>query len=171
MKHLLSGDADAMRTSLCLLLLALAGCDLIPRDAAGALEEARGGELRVGVSPNPPWVITSDGRVAGLEPELIERWASEQDARVVWQHGSVDMLVEALHRREIDVLAAGLDASTPFKPRLALTQPYLETADRFGRSRRHVLAVTQGESALLFALDRYLAVQDEAALRTRLSQP
>ena len=160
-----------MRGVLWILLLASSGCDWMPRDAAGALDRVRGGELRVGVSEHPPWVELRGGHVRGVEPELLERWAKQLDARVVWRHGVPAELVEALHRRELDVLAAGFDASTPYEPRLALTRPYLETVDRYGKRRKHVLAVTQGESALLLMLDRYLAAQDPAALRGRAQQP
>lgn len=37
----------------------LGGCDW-PRDAAGTLNEVRGGTLRVGVTDNPPWVVLQD---------------------------------------------------------------------------------------------------------------
>jgi polar amino acid transport system substrate-binding protein len=148
----------------------LAGCDAIPRDSAGALNRVRGGELRVAVADNPPWVRFEDARVAGLEPELIEAWAKGLGARVVWRRGAEAELVEALHRREVDVLAAGLEGKTPYQSKLGLTQPYVEIEDRYGAKKQHVLAVTQGESALLLSLDRFLAAQDRARLRRRIHQ-
>jgi hypothetical protein len=148
----------------------LIGCDPIPRDSAGALNRVRGGELRVGVADHPPWVRFEGGRVAGLEPELIEAWAKGLGARVSWKHGAEAELVEALHRREVDVLAAGLDSKTPYKPELGLTQPYIEVEDRHGSKKKHVLAVTPGESALLFSLDQFLAAQDKAGLRRLVQQ-
>ncbi len=148
----------------------LIGCDAIPRDSAGALNRVRGGELRVGVADNPPWVHFEDGRVVGLEPELIEAWATALGARVSWKPGAEAELIEALHRREVDVLAAGLDSKTPYKAELALTQPYVEVEDRYGSKKKHVLAVTQGESALLFSLDQFLAARDKAGLRRRAQQ-
>jgi polar amino acid transport system substrate-binding protein len=154
----------------CLTAALLAGCDAIPRDSAGALNRVRGGELRGGVADNPPWVRFEDGRVTGLEPELIEAWAKELGARVIWRRGAESELVEALHRREVDVLAAGLNSETPYKSKLGLTQPYVEVEDRYGSKKKHVLAVTQGESALLFSLDRFLAAQDKAELRRRAQQ-
>jgi polar amino acid transport system substrate-binding protein len=111
-----------------------------------------------------------NGHVAGLEPELIEAWAKRLGARVNWKHGAEAELIEALHRREIDVLAAGLDSKTPYKSELGLTQPYVKVEDRHGSKKKHVLAVTPGESALLFALDQFLAVQDQAGLRRRAQQ-
>ena len=74
----------------------------------------------------------------------------------------LDELAEALHRREIDVLAGGLHQNTPYAAKLALTQPYTEVEDPHGNTRRLVLAVTPGESALLFALDQFLAARDRA---------
>jgi hypothetical protein len=148
----------------------LIGCDAIPRDSAGALNRVRGGELRVGVADHPPWVRFEGGRVAGLEPELIEAWAKGHGARVSWKHGAEAELVEALHRREVDVLAAGLDSKTPYKPELGLTQPYVEVEDQHGLKKKHVLAVTSGESALLFSLDQFLAAQDKAGLRRLVQQ-
>lgn len=153
-----------------LAALLLAGCDSFPRDSAGTLDRVRGGELRIGVADNPPWVRFESGRAVGLEPELIERWAKKLGARVSWRRGAEAELVEALHRREIDVLAAGLDSKTPYKSKLGLTQPYIEVEDRYGSRKKHVLAVTPGESALLFSLDRFLAVQDKPSLRRRARQ-
>jgi len=154
----------------CLSAVLLIGCDAIPRDSAGALNRVRGGELRVGVADHPPWVRFEDGRVAGLEPELIEAWAKRLGARVSWKHGAEAELIEALHRREVDVLAAGLDSKTPYQPELGLTQPYIEVEDRHGSKKKHVLAVTPGESALLFSLDQFLAAQDKAGLRRLVQQ-
>lgn len=39
--------------------------------------------LRVGVVYYPPWVVVEGARVAGLEPELIERRAGHHGTRVV----------------------------------------------------------------------------------------
>jgi polar amino acid transport system substrate-binding protein len=151
------------------VMMLCCGCDGIPRDVSHGLQRITEGELRAGASMNPPWVVVRDGEVLGLEVELIEAWARQHDARVVWQVGAVAELTEALHRRELDVLVAGLDKSTPHAKRLALTQPYLESTNAFGKRHRHVLAVTQGESALLLDLDRYLARQDRGSLLDRVA--
>jgi polar amino acid transport system substrate-binding protein len=150
-----------------LLCLGLIGCDALPRDNAGALERASGGELRVGVVENPPWVRFDNQTITGLEPELIEAWAKSINARVFWQRGAESNLVEALDRRELDVVAAGFDTKTPYHSKLALSQPYVEVEDRRGAKKKHLLAVTPGESALLLSLDRFLAAQDRASLKER----
>jgi polar amino acid transport system substrate-binding protein len=157
-----------MRFALVPLLICLTACDVVPRDAAGAYERAINGELRVGVVADPPFTVVDDG-IRGLEPDLLTGWSGRINGRIVWRSGALDELVEALHRREIDVLAAGLDARTPYKAKIAMTQPYLETLERLGQRHKHVLAVTQGESKLLFELDRYLAAQDKAALLERVT--
>jgi membrane-bound lytic murein transglycosylase MltF len=148
----------------------IGGCDAIPRDSAGTLERVRGGELRVGVAENPPWVRFEGSQVTGLEPDLIQEWAEKVGARVRFQRGSEADLVEALHRRELDVMAAGLDSKTPYAPRLAPTQPYVDVEDRHGKKKKHILAVSQGENALLLSLDRFLAAQNKLTLRRRAHQ-
>lgn len=219
-----------MRSSVAasLALLLLCACDL-PKDSAGTLERVRNGELRAGVVEHPPWVRLEDGRVKGIEPALVETWAGTLGARVRWVRGSEGELVEALHRREIDVLAAGLERDTPYRSRLGLSQPYLVAKlgiampagqpppqDWKGRpvavdpvrvalvarvreqgaepvplqadqgktlpsagydfelgahlaqefvKERHTLAVSQGESAFLFALDQFLQGLGEERLK------
>ncbi len=151
--------------------LLLSGCDALPRDSVGTLRRVQsGGELRVGVADNPPWVRFDGERVRGIEPELIEGWAKTMGARVRFRRGAEAELVEALHRRELDVMAAGFDSKTPHAPRIGPTQPYVAVEDRHGKKKKHVLAVTQGESALLLSLDRFLAGQNTEALRRRAQQ-
>jgi len=153
-----------------LVTLFLVDCGVVPRDSAGALDRVRGGELRVGVVNHPPWVRVGGDQITGTEPELIERWAQQLDARVTWRPGVEVDLLEALHRRELDVLAAGLRSDSPHGRQVAFTRPYLEIEDRYGANRKHVLAVMPGERALLLSLDRFLACQDRAALRQQVEQ-
>jgi ABC-type amino acid transport substrate-binding protein len=136
---------------------ATCSCTSVPRDSHGALDRVRGGVLRAGVVDHPPWTVVDDHTVTGTEAQLLEDWAAQLGARVEWRAGDLDELVEALHRREVDVLAAGLHQNTPYAPQLALTQPYAESTDARGKTQRVVLAVTPGESALLFNLDQFLA--------------
>lgn len=141
------------------LTLPMWACGAVPRDSHGALDRIRGGVLRAAVVEHPPWTVVDGRAVSGTEAQLLDAWASQLGARVEWRPGALDELVEALHRREVDVLAAGLHQNTPYAPRLALTQPYAETKDAHGTTQRLVLAVTPGESALLFNLDQFLAAR------------
>jgi ABC-type amino acid transport substrate-binding protein len=146
--------------------VAAQACSAIPRDTKGALDRATGGVLHVGVIEHRPWTIVEPQRIGGVEPQLLDRWASQIGARIEWHRGSIEELVEALERRELDVLAAGFYDTTPYAPRLALTQPYLEVEDAHEKKRALVLAVTPGESALLFSLDKFLATLDESDTRS-----
>jgi polar amino acid transport system substrate-binding protein len=153
-----------IRLAIALLVAASAttSCSAIPRDSSGARDRVRGGILRAGVVHHPPWTVVEDHTITGMEAHLLEGWASQLGARVEWRAGDLDALVEALHRREIDVLAAGLQQNTPYAAQLALTQPHTDAEDAVGKTQRFVLAVTPGESALLFDLDRFLASRDPA---------
>jgi polar amino acid transport system substrate-binding protein len=113
------------------LMLALAvACDF-PRDAEGTLARVRGGTMRVGVSQHAPWVRLASEEPEGVEPALLRRWAKQLEARLEWVRGSEAALVEALQQGAIDVLAAGLQHSTPFASKMALSQPYLTTRIHF----------------------------------------
>lgn len=153
------------------VILASSACDGLPRDSAGTLDRVRDGSLRVGVVHNPPWIsVDETGETGGIEAELIAQWADGLGARVVVRRDSEADLVASLHRREIDVVAAGFEADTPYRSRIALSRPYLEIAGSDGSKQRRVLAVIPGESALLFALDRFLAAQDENDLHARVDR-
>lgn len=129
----------------------LLGCDL-PRDGRGSLERIRTEHrLRAGVSDSAPAVILADGAPpSGSEIDLLQGWAAELGAEIVWTSGSAVNLVERLKRGELDVMAAGLPAKNPWRAEIALTKPYHDDGHT-------VLAVAPGESALLLSLDRYLA--------------
>ena len=149
--------------TLCALAALAGGCERIPRDSKGTLERIqRSGELRVGVAQDPPWVTAEGGRVGGIEAVIVERFAADIGARPRYVVASESELMEALHASKIDVVAAGLDKTTPHKKRGALTQSYLKTklasapAGEKPKAKQRVLAVTQGESRLLYALDRFL---------------
>jgi polar amino acid transport system substrate-binding protein len=112
-------------------MLALAvACDF-PRDAEGTLARVRNGTMRVGVSEHTPWVRLASREPEGVEPALLRRWAKQLDARVEWVYGSEAALVEVLRQGAIDVLVAGLQRTTPFASKVALSQPYLTTRVHF----------------------------------------
>jgi polar amino acid transport system substrate-binding protein len=144
----------ALRTCCC--LAALPSCGL-PRDSDHTLERVRGGELRVGVTEHVPWVTVHDDRMDGIEPRLIEELARGLGARAVWRRGAESEILEALHRRELDIVAGGLTDDSPWKGQVALTHPYF-TDTATGRAR--VLAVAPGENAFLVHVERFLAPRE-----------
>ena len=87
------------------LALCLAGCGEFPRDAHGTLDQVRAGRpLRVGWSVAEPQVRRGgpDGP-AGVEPDLVRRWARGNGVRIAWTEAGEAQLVEALGANELDV--------------------------------------------------------------------
>jgi len=144
-----------------------AGCD-IPRDPEGTLDRVRGGTIRVGIDVNEPWTAWegqgSAARPAGVEPELVERFAKELKADVEWVRGSETEILTALENFDLDLVAAGIKDDTLWSDRVGLSRPYAETADG-----KHVLAAPPGENEFLLRLDKFLA-REEAAVRARLAK-
>jgi membrane-bound lytic murein transglycosylase MltF len=163
------------------LLVAVAGCDAIsrlPRDPEGTLERVRGGVLRAGVSEHPPWTERAPGSPRGIEAELVGAFAQRLGARVQWVWGSEQPLLEALERRDLDVVVAGLKRDSPWAKRVGLTKPYVERArirTRDGESEsvieEHVIAVAPGENGFLRELERFLRERRPAVLPAEESGP
>jgi polar amino acid transport system substrate-binding protein len=107
-------------------LAVLAGCDW-PRDAAGTLDDVRGGTLRVGVTDNPPWVVLQSDTPSGVEVRLVEGLAEDLGADIEWVEGSDADLMEALHGRSLHLVIGGFDATAPWTKQVSLTRPYLTT--------------------------------------------
>jgi polar amino acid transport system substrate-binding protein len=108
------------------LVALLAGCDW-PRDAAGTLDQVRGGTLRVGVTENPPWVVLQDEAPAGAEVRLVEALAADLEADIEWVEGADAELMEALHGRSLHLVIGGFDATAPWSRQVSLTRPYITT--------------------------------------------
>jgi hypothetical protein len=140
----------------CCYLTAVSACGF-PRDSDHTLDRVRGGELRVGVTEHAPWVTMHDNRMDGIEPRLIEELARGLGARPVWRRGAESEILEALHRRELDIVAAGLTDDSPWKGEVAFTHPHF-TDTVAGRA--HVFAVSPGENAFLVHVERFLAPRE-----------
>lgn len=143
-----------------MVIAALTACgSQIPTDPGRTLERVRREQvLRVGVTHAPPRVVVTDpeGAPSGPEPELAQRYAEHLGARVEWTTDSEAALVEDLSDGEVDLVVAGLDATSPWAAEVGLTRPYAESTDPGGKTRQHVLAVPAGENALLSDLERWL---------------
>lgn len=135
------------------LLIAIAACD-IPRDAMGTLDRTRGGTLRVGVVASPPYVSRLGDEAAGPEAELVRAFALGIDAAVEWHWGSLDDHMKSLESFELDLVAAGLTTTSPWKSKVGFTRPW-----RVVGKRKHVLAVPPGENGLLVAIETLIERQ------------
>ena len=89
------------------------------------LDRVRGGVLRVGVSPDDPWIVWSaEAEPSGREADLVRRFAASLDARVEWSRGAEEALIGQLERGELDLVAVGMTAETPWTEKAAITKPY-----------------------------------------------
>lgn len=143
-----------------LTLTLLAGCGLqIPADPDGTLDQVReSGELRVGVSPHPPFTTLPEepgGAPGGTEVDLMTSFAESVSAEPTWVVGGEEDLVRQLEEGEIQVLVGGLTAKNPHLTSTGMTRPYVTTTEH-GEQVKHVMAVVPGENALLSALERFL---------------
>lgn len=139
------------------VLLASAGCaGPYPADPHGTLSEVTGGVLRVGVSHNEPFVSVRGPVPSGREVELVEDYARTLDAEITWTADGEEELVDRLEHGRLDLMIGGLTDRTPWKQKVGLTRPYVETTDEFGQQEKHVMAVRKGENAFLLDLDEFL---------------
>lgn len=139
------------------VLFVLTGCTGFPADPGDTLERVRGGVVRVGVSPHEPWTrLTGVGDPAGIEPELVRRFAAGLDAEVTWTPGGEEELMTQLEEGELDLVIGGLTADTPWADKAAITKPYAEARDDAGKVKKHVMAAPLGENAFLLALEKFL---------------
>lgn len=137
------------------LLLPLTACGL-PLDTDRTSDRLDGGELRVGVTHNPPWVDTSGGEPRGTEVELLERFAADAGASVSWREGSEGVLADALRSGDLDVAIGGYTDDTPWTTDAAVSAVYRETTTDDGVTEKHVVLARMGENRLLVDLETFL---------------
>ena len=87
----------------------------------------RGDVLRVGVTEHEPWVSLQSSEPSGVEVALIRDFAAGLDAEVQYTAGSEQELVEAVERRQLDVVIGGFSDRTPWRKNAAMTKPYMTT--------------------------------------------
>lgn len=141
----------------------------IPRDPAHTFERVRRyHQVRVGLSENPPWVVHAAGAPAGAEVELIRQFSSEIGATPEWVWGTEQRHMQALERFELDLVAAGLEKSTPWKKSVGVTRPYFEERVLVGVPRSMkapdrldgmTVAVKSGDPAAAILLREHAAPQ------------
>ncbi|WP_371030543.1 transporter substrate-binding domain-containing protein [Pseudoclavibacter sp. JSM 162008] len=151
--------AIAAAVAVATAVFVLCGCGMgVPSDPDGTLDRVRGGELRVGVSHNPPLTgITEGADPTGVEVELVEGFADELDASITWVDGSEAALVQGLEDGTLDLAIAGFRDDSPYVDEAGSTQPFLETEDAAAGKVSHVMLTPMGENAFLVELETYLA--------------
>ena len=141
------------RGRLALVVLVVLACE-VPRDAEGTLARAQGGTLRVGAVEAPPLLERRGEIASGPEADLVRAFAEEIGARIEWQWRPLDEQMRALEAFELDLVAAGLTAESPWRSHVGFTRPWREEEDV-----RRVLAVAPGENATLVALERVIVAR------------
>lgn len=137
------------------LLTVLSGCGLsVPTDPDGTLQSVSGGEMRVGVSPDPGLVSDDTDPPTGSIPDLVTGFADSIDADIDWTVASEETLVGMLERGDLDLVAGGFTDQTPWVDRAGVSRGYPGIDGADGRSL--VMLVPLGENAVLSALERYL---------------
>lgn len=141
------------------LLVVMAGCQgSIPADAQGTLDRARGGELRIGISENPPWTeVAPDGSVSGSEVELLTEYAETIDAEIEWVPAGENVLAAEMKAGNLDVIVGGLPADAPWTSEIALTRPHATVQGPEGKAVKIAVGVRPGENALMVDIERFLA--------------
>jgi ABC-type amino acid transport substrate-binding protein len=112
----------------CLLLILAPGCSNFPRDAEDTLREVgRGRPLVVGWSAAAPWVRSAGGgEPAGIEPDLVRRWAATRGIQIQWVEAGEAQIVEGLNGNSLDLGVAGFTDKAPHGGLIGQTQPYLQ---------------------------------------------
>ena len=135
--------------ALCAGLLA-AGCDRLPRDAAGTSERIeQTGMVRVAVLPATP--------DAAPALALLRRYAARHGASLspVSLHG--EHALHALEEGRVDVVVGHLAKDSPWKTDVALSRAIAGDEPPDGRRPVLRLARRNGENALILATDRAIA--------------
>ncbi len=136
--------------SACAMLATTAGCGM-PHDPEETYRRAVGRTVRVGVCEHPPFTMLEEGKLTGIEVDMIKGFARQLDAAVRWHRGAEGPLIEALGQGKLDVVIGGLKESSPWSSHAGATQPYAEAG-----GEKYVMFVRQGENRWLLELDKYL---------------
>lgn len=126
----------------------------IPSDPDGTLDAVSGGQLRVGTSPDGEIVDVRGGEPQGSVVDLVEGFADSIRSDPVWTVASEETLVTMLESGDLDLIAGGITAETPWMDRAGVSRGYpgIDGAD----GREIVMLVPLGENAFLSTLETFL---------------
>lgn len=130
--------------------LLLAGCDNVPRDAAGSTEQIeQNGQMRVAVLPDTP--------DAGPALDVLARYAAIHGARLSFTSAHGEHSLRMLQYGELDAVVGHFAKASPWKVDIALSKA-VERAEP-ENSDEPVLRIARrnGENAFILATDRAIA--------------
>ena len=83
------------------------------------------GEIKVGVSILPPWVMRSkEGGLVGFEIDVAKQLAKDMGVKVVFKEYQWSKMIPALKKGEIDIIASGLSITPKRALEINYSQPY-----------------------------------------------
>jgi len=83
------------------------------------------GEITVGVSLLPPWVMKNrKGTLVGFEIDIARQLASDMGVKVKFKQYPWQQLIPALKKGEIDIIASGLSITPARALKINFSQPY-----------------------------------------------
>lgn len=108
----------------------------------------------MGTSPDGDLVDVDGGDLSGPVVDLVDGFAARVHADTRWTVASEETLVTMLEAGDLDLVAGGITADTPWIDKAGVTRGYrgIDGAD----GREIVMLVPLGENAFLSALERFL---------------
>ena len=83
------------------------------------------GEITVGVSILPPWVMKNkEGKLIGFEIDIVNQLAKDLAVKIKVKEYQWDKMIPALKRGEIDVIASGLSITPKRALEINFSNPY-----------------------------------------------
>lgn len=129
------------------LFFFLLACEDFPHDPGESWKIAKKSKLIVGVTENPPFTIEEENHFSGIEIELIEDFARQENLEVSFLRGSESELIKKLEKYEIHLLLGGFDKKTLWKRKATPSASY---------DHKHVILVPKGENKLLQELETFI---------------
>ena len=111
--------------ALFLLALSLTFCSAAT--AAGNLLDniQKAGEIKVGVSVMPPWVmLDKKGKLIGFEIDIAKQLAKDIGVKVVFKQYQWKQMIPALRKGQIDLIASGLSITPQRALKINYSTPY-----------------------------------------------
>ena len=94
-------------------------------------EIQKNGEIKVGVSILPPWVMRSkDGGLVGFEIDIANQLAKDMGVKVKFKEYQWSKMIPALRKGEIDIIASGLSITPKRALEINFSQPYSSSGYR-----------------------------------------
>ncbi len=85
----------------------------------------KAGEIRVGVSIMPPWVMADkSGKLIGFEIDIANQLAKDIGVKVVFKQYQWKQMIPALQKGEIDIIASGLSITPQRALKINYSMPY-----------------------------------------------